>query len=153
MRNKEPRKFLFKGIGIITLILITIFSYFKYKPIIEGPILEEISINNWDIIEGGSIKLTGEIKNTHSMRINQEEITINENNTFTKVFPLVPGINIISIKVENIFEKQRTYTYNIYSNINENEYLPTLQQARKDEEIKTEEKGVVGEDPIVTETD
>ena len=137
MRNKEPRKLLFKGLGIGLLMFIVIFGYFKYRPIIQGPVLQEISLDSWNITDESAITITGMIKNTHAMNINEHDIPITENNEFKKVIPLMEGKNIVQITLENIFEKQRTYQYYVYSTHADPEYSPTLDQARREKPIET----------------
>lgn len=147
--NRQPGKIIAKLIGIIILIAITIFSYFKYQPMIQGPTLSEISLDEWTITDQSSIRVTGTVKNTQNININGRSLTLNELNTFNETVALNTGSNNIYIDLIDIFGGEKSYTYHVYAEYTFPEFTKTYNEAIK---IKADAEAIEDGDGIEPET-
>lgn len=126
---KQPRTFLFRILGGTVLIGIIIFSYLKYKPIIDGPLLSQISLEPWMVVQTPSLQVTGSVKNTHTIILNGRNLTLDTEELFQDTVALNPGINRIDIRLVDIFGAEKTYEYHVYAEYMMPEFPPTYQEA------------------------
>lgn len=104
--NKDLHTYL-KIVGII-FIVITIFGYasFQAKDIILGPIIEIHSPQNGMSVEESLVEIKGKVKNISYISMNGNQIFTDDNGIFSEKLLLSYGYNIITIKVQDRFDRE-----------------------------------------------
>lgn len=134
--DTKPTKIIFTIVGIIILIGIIIFSYFKYKPMIEGPLLSDISLEPWNNTGQSSVTIEGQVKNTQNIMINGRSLVLDESNQFREIVGLHQGSNQIFVDLVDIFGKEKSYIYNVYADYLVPEFAETYQQALEQQKLE-----------------
>lgn len=121
------RKILQRSIGILFFVFIAIFTYGRYGRYITGPYLESVSLDSYSAIDTLALPIEGTAKNTIRISVNNRDIFMDQDGSFTDMVVLVPKTNQVNILLEDVFGKQKEYTYTIYSNTETDTYVPTLE--------------------------
>lgn len=130
MNIDNPRNFVFRGAGIIILIAIIIFSYFRFDRYINGPEINQINLELFENTEEKVKHLEIELENTKKILINNKDVLIQENNYVKDTLSLSPGLNKIYINLEDPFGKSKEYTYTIYSTQDTSNYPENIAEAK-----------------------
>lgn len=155
---QNPRKIVFTTIGVIFFVLVMIFAYGRFGRYLHGPFIEEISLDEFQTIESNSLVVSGVVKNVQTMSINGRTLALDKNQHFSEHVVVPPGHSTIDITVVDAFEKQRSYTYTIYSEHTDVMLPVSYSEAMSLHEPKTEDalpsdEDTLGEDDEVTETE
>lgn len=113
--TRNPRKIVFTSIGIIFFVLVVIFAYGRFGRYIHGPIITQISLKDFQTIENNSLVVNGVVSNVQTMSINGRILALDKDQHFSEHIVVPPGMSTIEITVADTFEKQRNYTYTVYS--------------------------------------
>ncbi len=117
LNNMEttPRNILIRSIGILFFIFILFFGYNRFGRYLNGPIIQELSLEQYQTTTERSKIIEGVVENTQSLVINNKEITLNENGSFRYVMALAPGLSSVHIDITDAFGDSKHYQYHIYS--------------------------------------
>lgn len=107
-----------------TLIAFCIFLgfFYIYKEVdsfISAPRLVVTSPQDGEIVESRSILVKGSTEKDAEVFINEQPISVNENGDFSENITLQGGLNVISIKSKNKFDKESIRSISIKSNVEE----------------------------------
>jgi len=128
--ERTPRKILVKGISVIFFIFILVFAYNRFGRYLQGPEIVRISVEEQTILEELYLELYGSVINTDYMYINGRIVKINNDLSFNEVIILSPGKNILDIKLEDSFGKEKKYVYTLYSTAQNKQYETTYQDTQ-----------------------
>ena len=113
-KNKFPFSFSFTT--IITTVLVVsffiylIFSYFRYA---GSPTLVLSSPAKNAVVNEEQIEIAGKTEPNVVVTINNQEVTTNETGSFITKITLTPGLNTITIKATNKFNRSSTIVRNL----------------------------------------
>lgn len=82
---------------------VAIFVFFRSLNYIKGPLLEINSPNNGALIDTSTVQISGYAQRINKITINDFPISIDEQGNWKETRVVFPGINKISIKVEDKF--------------------------------------------------
>lgn len=102
-----------KILAIIIILTIAGYAYYRTKDFIIGPTITIYSPKNGESVNTSLIEVTGIVKNISYISINDRQIYTNEEGNFKEKLLLYPGYNIISIKVEDRFDRDIEKTLEI----------------------------------------
>jgi hypothetical protein len=103
----------------ILLLTIIVFAFFRSLNYIRGP---EIIIDypqNGEIIASSSIKISGQAKRIVKIMLNDFPITINEQGYWNENLIIFPGLNKITLKVQDQFGRIRIKQLDIVGKTNQ----------------------------------
>lgn len=120
---RNPRKIVFTSIGIIFFILVIIFAYGRFGRYINGPVVLEISLQDFQSIENNYLVVSGMVSNVQNMSINGRVLDLDKDQHFSESLVVPPGMSTVDIVLFDAFGKQRSYSYTIYSS-NKDHNLP-----------------------------
>lgn len=104
--NKDLHTY-FKIIGIIFIaVLISGYAIFQARNIILGPIIEIYFPKNGMSIEESLIEIKGKVKNISHISMNGNQIFTDSEGMFNEKLLLSYGYNIITIKVQDRFNRE-----------------------------------------------
>lgn len=115
MTSRNPRKIVFTTIGVLFFVLVILFAYGRFGRYIHGPMMSEISLQEFQSIDTSSLLVSGEVSNVQYMNINGRALALDKDEGFNERVVVPPGYSIIEIQLVDSFGKQRHYTYNVYS--------------------------------------
>ena len=127
----EPRKILFRSIGLLLLAIVIIFAYHRYKPYIAGPSLAKINLESYMSVDEPFINVQADIKNTQSVTINGRDIFLEKKEDFEEIIALSKGVNTLEIRLEDTFGKEKIYRYTIYYTAEERDIPISLEIAKE----------------------
>lgn len=116
LERKTPIKtILERGALSILFLGIVFFTFNRLGSLRKGP---EVILDS--LVSGASIDslittISGTALRTRELRINGQEIFLNQDFQFEETLVLVPGFNVIEIFAEDRFGKQKTATFEIMS--------------------------------------
>ncbi len=115
MSMHNPRKILFRSIGLVFFILILVFMYTRFQAYLKGPRMIQSSFDSYTSISRPSAIFFGTTKHTEGMNIDGRTITLDENGGFKEVMVFSPGHTIIEVQLTDTFGRERYYTYNVFA--------------------------------------
>lgn len=142
MQN-NPRKVLGRVIGAIFFILIILFGFNRFGRYINGPEITSISIEEYTETQGHVIFIEGSVKNTSEIKINNNDIAINDNLNFKEILTVNPGHSLVEIYVYDTFGKRRKYEYQIFNTNSDTLYQATYNEATANTEIQDDLKTII----------
>ncbi len=125
----NPQKIIINSIGCLFFIFIGVFAYNRFKPYHQGAQILHSSLDTFQTIDTGWTTLSGVTKNVKYMNINGRSVSINEDLSFSETIVVAPGSNTINLVTYDTFEREKVYTYYIYSTLETPEHHPTLVDA------------------------
>lgn len=137
--ERTPRTILISLVGIIFFIFIVLFGYNRFGRYIDGPKITEINLEPHQTIDTLDYAIKGSVENTASIKINNNEIILNQDQSFEHIIVFSPGHTIIEIEVIDPFDKVRRYSYSLSTTQESKQYFPTYQQAQEQRREATEE--------------
>lgn len=135
--ERTPRTILLSALGIVFFIGIIIFGYNRFGRYIDGPEITSINLDQHQTISELYYHIQGSVENTTQIRINNNDITLNQDKTFKHISAISPGTTDIDIEIQDPFGKKRNYTYTISSTYSQKEYISTLNEARAKQETES----------------
>lgn len=105
---------LFAPIGI-AIIVISLFSYlaFQINGFAAAPELSVAAPSNNSVLDKENIEIKGTTTQQATVYINDQQIQVSSDGTFTTDYKLLPGINVIQIKSRNKADKEKSLTYTV----------------------------------------
>jgi hypothetical protein len=148
----SSRQKTYKTFFAILSIFILIYGMFKIFPLLRGPQIFVEGLKNGEN-HGPIAFISGKTVGAKELKLNNNEIILDEEGNFSDTLLLSAGYNIISLSAKDGFGRERTKTYNITaSDFNFQDPTPTEEEIVDEEKIKEEETAeVAGEN--ITETD
>jgi len=134
--ERNPRRVITTTIGILFFIFILLFGYNRFERYINGPEMVLISLEQYQVIDNFSMVVTGTVKNTQSISINNRPLILNQDNSFTEMIVVSPGLTIIEIDMSDSFGKTKQYLYQIYSTGETTDYYSTYEETEQPIEEK-----------------
>jgi hypothetical protein len=101
-RTENLRLIKIIGISFVILLIIT-FAFFRSLNYLKGP---SITINypqNGDIIDSKTTEISGNAKRINKISLNGYPVSIDEQGNWKEMIIIFPGINKITVKVEDQF--------------------------------------------------
>jgi hypothetical protein len=94
-------------ITIVTIIAIIILIYAILRSLnyARGPKIDIKEPSNGAIITASTTEIIGQIERAHDLSINGSAVTIDEQGNFKQILVLFPGINLITLKATDQFER------------------------------------------------
>lgn len=127
----DIRKILARSVGILILLAIIIFAYFRYANYLQGPELVQINLEPFMTVDAPSLSIAAEIKNTQAADINGRNLILKEKKYIEEIVVFSPGENILELELQDSFGKKKKYTYHIYYRKLEEKFPNTLDAAQK----------------------
>ena len=111
---KYSLKFWLK-IGLLTIlfVVILVYSYYKTKDLFRGIKLTTIGIEDGKTVSNSLLELQGKARNAVYLSVNDREIFINTEGVFNDSLILSPGYNIITIKAQDKFGKEKEEVFRV----------------------------------------
>lgn len=109
--NKKPfrEKFRFY-LFFLFLILVIIYSIFKMYNYLSGPKINIYNPQTFQIINGNTFTLSGNIKNAKNIYINGREINIDQFGNFSELLIAKSPYTLITIRAVDIYGKEKNKT-------------------------------------------
>ena len=136
--NNNPRKLLIRIIALVLGVLILSFIYFRLRPYLSGPYIENINLNNYLEIETYSLTIEARFEHTSAVSINGSPVILNERGEIQHTLALTPGHNIIELELSDDFGNSKNYTYTVISPASEKIYPPLYNEEESLEEPSEE---------------
>lgn len=125
------RKIIISALGILLGLGILLFAYDRFSGIIDGPLLTDINIQDYEYSDNMSKTIVGTVKNTQHISINGYPIVIKDDSQFRHTIALAPGHTIIRVRLEDSFGSSREYSYTFISAAKAPDYFTTLDEAQQ----------------------
>lgn len=109
-------------VGALVTFFIFLGFFYIYKEVdsfISAPRLAVTSPQDGETIESRSVLVKGSTEKDAEVFINEQPISVNENGEFSENITLQGGLNVISVKSKNKFDKESVRSLSIKSNVEE----------------------------------
>lgn len=137
--SDDPRKILFAGIGIVFFALILVFAYGRFGRYINGPELVSINLQEYQSVDNSVIDIEGKVRNAQAITINGRPLGLDKEEQFKEHIVLPIGHTIIELGLIDSFNKQKTYTYNVYNSQKDMPIPVSYSEALKLDDANTED--------------
>lgn len=97
----------------ILILLFFVYLGFSYLKFVGSPNLNLTSPSKNAVVQTDQIDVAGKTDPNVTVTINNQEISVNENGSFTTKITLQPGLNTITIIAVNKFNRQSTIVRNL----------------------------------------
>lgn len=95
-------------------VFIVAYSIFQTRSLAKGVDLSVHGINDGAVFDGNLLTLSGQATHAKHIMINDREILVDKNENFSEELILSPGLNIITIKAEDKFDKKTDVAYRVF---------------------------------------
>lgn len=112
------------ALGIIGVALIIGYGYYQARNLITGPIITVTSPTHGSTIKQSLFIVVGQAHNSSVLRINNREVSIDEQGNFSEKLLAAKGYTIIEIEAEDRFGRSTKEVREIFSIQEETEVLP-----------------------------
>lgn len=136
----KAQKIISRGFGVLVLIGIMLFAYFRFQAYLQGPKITSINIDSYTYVSEPSFSLKGSIDHTQKVLINGRNILLDKGRSFEELISFNNGLNTITIDLEDPFSKKKRYTYYIYYKKTEPTEIPKTLQAAQEKQKDISEK-------------
>lgn len=99
--------------GILTALFIIVFVFYRSIDFIRGPVLELNEPKNGSVYNSPVIDVRGAVKNVTDVSLNGRQILINKNGFFKEKYILSKGLNRISIKINDRFDREKENIFDV----------------------------------------
>ncbi len=138
--NTDTKKNIKKIVIGVLFTAIILYGFFGFKDVIEGVNLTITGIEDGATYEEPVLELSGTAKNATYLSINNRDIAVSQEGTFTDVIVLVPGYNIITVKAQDKFKKEVTEEYRVFLDDDPLNYpIPNFEEEPQEINTQTEE--------------
>lgn len=103
----------------LLFLIIASFAFFRSLNYLEGPYVEINYPKNGEIITAKTIEITGIAKRINKIYINDFSINIDEQGNWNETLIIFPGLNKITIKVQDKFGRTLQKQLDIVGQINQ----------------------------------
>ena len=95
------------------LIFIVVYAFFRSKDLVLGVKIKDVNIEDGAKMEDSVLKITGNAKNALELKLNNREISINQQGDFEETIALLPGFNLVNIKARDEFGNNDEKNYKL----------------------------------------
>lgn len=134
---------------VVSLIILVTFSsflylYFQVNNFVSTPRLVIIKPSDGTIIDGSVTHVVGVAEKDALVAINDQPVLVNEKGEFSEDVGLKDGLNVISVRARNKFNKETTQAVSVVANFQ----LPEQQQSQED--TQNQEGNIEQQSAVVT---
>lgn len=97
-------------LGLIVILLLGAFTYLyrEFKSFAAEPLLVVLAPENGAVIEGESVTISGKTDKGARVTMNSQSVFVSDDGSFGDTLVLQPGVNTITLRTENRFQKEKT---------------------------------------------
>ncbi|MFA6325380.1 MAG: hypothetical protein WCX46_04110 [Candidatus Paceibacterota bacterium] len=111
--NQDAKKIIKISLVSFLFLFIVIFAFFRSKDLIFGVKIKNVNIVDGTKVTNNIINIIGKAENATLLKLNDREISIDEEGNFDETIVLLPGYNIINIKAQDKFENVDEKNYKL----------------------------------------
>jgi len=100
-------------LGIVFAFLIIVYVFFRSFDFIKGPSIELNEPKDNFTYDSPLIDVSGVVKNVSNVVLNGKQISINKNGFFNEKYILAKGLNKISLKINDRFNRETEKIINV----------------------------------------
>lgn len=102
-------------LGLIVILLVGAFAYLyrEFKSFAAEPLLVVLAPENGMVVEGDSTMISGKTDKGARVTINGQVAFVSDDGSFGEKLVLQPGINTITLRTENRFQKEKIATLSV----------------------------------------
>lgn len=132
----NPRKLLFRSVGIIFFVLVVVYSYGRFGRYIKGPHITEINLVDYQVVDDPHLTVFGQVANVQEMKLNGRALAFDKDFHFSEQVVLSPGLTTIEIELTDAFEAQEYYHYKVYTRASDTALPRSYAEALRSNETK-----------------
>jgi hypothetical protein len=137
-------------IAIIAGVAILLFIISRIFPLVRGPHIDAINLDDVQYQDEYFINIEGKLGNTETILINDVRSSIDQYGNIAHTLALHPGRNIIELELIDGFEQRKKYYYTIITPASEIIYQAEYNQITE-EEVTEQEEAEATEEELTNE--